>query len=248
MLIYSFPALAISIPTIPIYIYLPTFYGVTLELGLAATGFALLLARVFDTITDPIVGIISDRFPIKRNYRKPWIAVGSIIGAIGLYQLLNPANDAGIVYLISWSIILYLGWTLVAVPYLTWGAELSTDYNERTSITTTRETAGILGILTCGVIFVLSTNLKFSEMETISIIGWVAISLGAVFIPYLLKKLPDADITRLKKERNSRRSVLKLLLQLTRNKLFIRLLTAWFLNGVANGIPSVLFFLYRRLL
>ena len=167
MLIYSFPALAISIPTIPIYIYLPTFYGVTLELGLAATGFALLLARVFDTITDPIVGIISDRFPIKRNYRKPWIAIGSIIAAIGLYQLLNPANDAGIVYLISWSIILYLGWTLVAVPYLTWGAELSTDYNERTSITTTRETAGILGILTCGVIFVLSTNLKFSETETI---------------------------------------------------------------------------------
>ena len=244
MLIYSFPALAISIPTIPIYIYLPTFYGVTLELGLAATGFALLLARVFDTITDPIVGIISDRFPIKRNHRKPWIAVGSIIAAIGLYQLLNPANDAGIVYLISWSIILYLGWTLVAVPYLTWGAELSTDYNERTSITTTRETAGILGILTCGVIFVLSTNLKFSEMETISIIGWVAISLGAVFIPYLLKKLPDADITRLKKEGNSRRPVLKSLLQLTRNKLFIRLLTAWFLNGVANGIPSVLFFLY----
>ena len=244
MLIYSCPALAISIPTIPIYIYLPTFYGVTLELGLVATGFALLLARVFDTVTDPIVGIISDRFPIKRNYRKPWIAVGSIIAAIGLYQLLNPANDAGIGYLISWSIILYLGWTLVAVPYSTWGAELSTDYNERTSITTTRETAGILGVLTCGVIFALSTNLKLSEMETISLIGWVAIGLGAISIPFLLKKLPDADIKRLKKEGNSRRSVLKSVVQLTRNKLFIRLLTAWFLNGIANGIPSVLFFLY----
>ena len=244
MLIYSCPALAISIPTIPIYIYLPTFYGVTLELGLVATGFALLLARVFDTVTDPIVGIVSDRFPIKRNYRKPWIAVGSIIAAIGLYQLLNPANDAGIGYLISWSIILYLGWTLVAVPYSTWGAELSTDYNERTSITTTRETAGILGILTCGVIFVLSTNLKLSEMETISLIGWVAIGLGAISIPYLLKKLPDADIKRLKKEGNTRRSVLKSVVQLTRNKLFIRLVTAWFLNSIANGIPSVLFFLY----
>jgi len=244
LLIYSCPALAISIPTIPIYIYLPTFYGVTLELGLVATGFALLLARVFDTVTDPIVGIISDRFPIKRNYRKPWIAVGSIIAAIGLYQLLNPANDAGIGYLISWSIILYLGWTLVAVPYSTWGAELSTDYNERTSITTTRETAGILGVLTCGVIFALSTNLKLSEMETISLIGWAAIGLGAISIPFLLKKLPDADIKRLKKEGNSRRSVLKSVVQLTRNKLFIRLLTAWFLNGIANGIPSVLFFLY----
>ena len=244
MVTYSFPALAISIPTIPLYLYLPTFYGVTLELGLAATGFALLTARVFDTITDPIVGIISDRFPIKRNYRKPWIAVGSIIAAIGLYQLLNPPNDAGIIYLICWSIILYLGWTFVAVPYLTWGAELSTDYNERTSITTSRETAGILGILTCGVIFTFSANLNFSEIDTIGIIGWATIGLGAISIPYMLKKVPDAGLERLKKGKNTNRSFLRSVLQLTQNRLFVRLLAAWFLNGIANGIPSVLFFLY----
>ena len=244
MVTYSFPALAISIPTIPLYLYLPTFYGVTLELGLAATGFALLTARVFDTITDPIVGIISDRFPIKRNYRKPWIAVGSIIAAIGLYQLLNPPNDAGIIYLICWSIILYLGWTFVAVPYLTWGAELSTDYNERTSITTSRETAGILGILTCGVIFTFSANLNFSEIDTIGIIGWATIGLGAISIPYMLKKVPDAGLVRLRKGKNTNRSFLRSVLQLTQNRLFVRLLAAWFLNGIANGIPSVLFFLY----
>jgi GPH family glycoside/pentoside/hexuronide:cation symporter len=241
---YSFPALAISIPTIPLYLYLPTFYGVTLELGLAATGFALLTARVFDTITDPIVGIISDRFPIKRNYRKPWIAVGSIIAAIGLYQLLNPPNDAGIIYLICWSIILYLGWTFVAVPYLTWGAELSTDYNERTSITTSRETAGILGILTCGVIFTFSANLNFSEIDTIGIIGWATIGLGAISIPFMLKKVPDSGLVRLKKGKNTNSSFLRSVLQLTQNRLFVRLLAAWFLNGIANGIPSVLFFLY----
>ncbi|MEC9045092.1 MAG: MFS transporter [Pseudomonadota bacterium] len=244
MVAYSFPALAISIPTIPLYLYLPTFYGVTLELGLAATGFALLTARVFDTITDPIVGIISDRFPIKRNYRKPWIAAGSIIAAIGLYQLLNPPNDAGIIYLICWSIVLYLGWTFVAVPYLTWGAELSTDYNERTSITTSRETAGILGILTCGVIFTFSANLNFSEIDTIGIIGWATIGLGAISIPYMLKKVPDAGLVRLRKGKNTNRSFLRSVLQLTRNRLFVRLLAAWFLNGIANGIPSVLFFLY----
>ena len=244
MVTYSFPALAISIPTIPLYLYLPTFYGVTLELGLAATGFALLTARVFDTITDPIVGIISDRFPIKRNYRKPWIAVGSIIAAIGLYQLLNPPNDAGIIYLICWSIILYLGWTFVAVPYLTWGAELSTDYNERTSITTSRETAGILGILTCGVIFTFSANLNFSEIDTIGIIGWATIGLGAISIPFMLKKVPDSGLVRLKKGKNTNSSFLRSVLQLTQNRLFVRLLAAWFLNGIANGIPSVLFFLY----
>ena len=163
---------------------------------------------------------------------------------IGLYQLLNPPNDAGIIYLICWSIILYLGWTLVAVPYLTWGAELSTDYNERTSITTSRETAGILGILTCGVIFTFSANLNFSEIDTIGIIGWATIGLGAISIPYMLKKVPDSGLVRLKKGKNTDRSFLRSVLQLTQNRLFVRLLAAWFLNGIANGIPSVLFFLY----
>jgi Na+/melibiose symporter-like transporter len=161
-----------------------------------------------------------------------------------LYQLLNPPNDAGIIYLICWSIILYLGWTFVAVPYLTWGAELSTDYNERTSITTSRETAGILGILTCGVIFTFSANLNFSEIDTIGIIGWATIGLGAISIPYMLKKVPDAGLERLKKGKNTNRSFLRSVLQLTQNRLFVRLLAAWFLNGIANGIPSVLFFLY----
>lgn len=244
LIAYSIPAFAISLPTIPIYIYLPTLYGVELELGLTATGLVLLVTRIIDTATDPIIGILSDRVPIKKNHRKPWLTLGCVIAAVGLYRLVNPPENVTLFYLFMWSVTLYIGWTLVAVPYLTWGAELSIDYNERTTITTFRELAGIIGILACGVIVAVASINGLTELESASLIGWVAISLGCLSIPYLLLKVPDANIIRGKDRRKSRESFAKDCLKLIYNKPFIRLLSAWFLNGLANGIPSVLFFLF----
>ena len=73
VIFYSLPAMVIAIPTLPIYVILPQLYGSELGLGLSVTGLVLLVARLFDTVTDPIVGLASDNFGIKGNKRKPWI-------------------------------------------------------------------------------------------------------------------------------------------------------------------------------
>ena len=52
------PLAAISLP---LYVYLPTFYAETLGLGLATVGLILLIARIWDLLTDPLVGVLSDR-------------------------------------------------------------------------------------------------------------------------------------------------------------------------------------------
>ncbi len=244
LLAYSLPSFAVTLPTIPIYIHLPTLYGVHLELGLAATGLMLLISRSIDTLTDPIVGILSDRFSYKGNYRKPWIAAGSVIAGIGIYKLLNPPEVVDLYFLLIWSVTLYIGWTLVAVPYLTWGAELSTDYNERTTITTCRELGGIIGILASGAIVAIAAFHGLSELDSIRLIAWAAIFAGGITIPYMLFYVPDANIGRYKLSRSVNRSILNSCLELASNKPFIRLISAWFLNGLANGIPAVLFFLY----
>ena len=56
---------------------------------------------------------------------KTWIALGAIVAGIGLYKILNPVDDVTGSYLMIWCLVLYAGWTMVAVPYLAWGAELS---------------------------------------------------------------------------------------------------------------------------
>ena len=75
---YAMPAIALGVPTIPVFVYLPSFYADTLGLGLTAVGFALFAIRFFDIISDPIVGILSDRVATPFGRRRPWIVRSSM--------------------------------------------------------------------------------------------------------------------------------------------------------------------------
>ena len=239
LLAYALPAFVVALPTIPVYIHLPALYGVHLGLGLATTGLILLAARIFDTVTDPLIGVLSDRFAFRGAHRKPWIALGAVIAGIGVFKILNPPDGVDTAYLLVWSIVLYAGWTLVAVPYLTWGAELSGRYHERSRITAWREAVTLLGILGAGALGAIGVEFGWSERETSGAIAWAAIGLGVIVIPVLLGFVPDRGPAATP-SRPSTAGMVSLL----KNRPFLRLLSAWFLNGLANGIPAALFFIY----
>jgi len=243
LIAYSLPAFVVALPTIPVFIHLPTLYGVTLGLGLAATGYALLIARIFDTVTDPLIGWLSDRFGWKGNRRKPWIAAGAVIAGIGLLQILSPPAVVDSGYLLVWSLVLYAGWTMLAVPYMAWGAELSGGYDERTRITSWRETFALLGIVGAGAVTAVTAGLGWTETESTATIAWLAIGLGGVTVPWLLWVVPDGDLAGQRKPAK-RQHTLTTVKALIANRPFLRLLSAWFLNGLANGVPAALFFLY----
>ncbi len=246
LIAYALPAFVVALPTIPIYINLPSYYGIELGLGLAATGFILLLARIFDTVTDPLIGVLSDRLNFKGARRKPWIAIGAVVAGMGLYKVLNPPGDVDVSYLLGWSILLYGGWTMVAVPYFAWGAELSDDYDERTRITSWREAAGLLGILGAGVVSAVAVNLDLSDGNPVASIAWLAIALGVVAFPILLKTVPDTMPARHSPSPVSFSKFKADARSLAANAPFVRLLGAWFINGLANGIPSALFLIYLQ--
>ena len=178
LLAYALPALVIALPTIPVYIHLPALYGVQLGLGLATTGLILLLARLFDAVTDPLIGALSDRFGFRGGRRKPWIAIGAVIAGVGLFKVLTPPQGVEAAYLLSWSVVLYAGWTMVAVPYLAWGAALTTDYNERTRITAWREGLALVGIVAAGALTAVTANRGWTDVQSTEAIAWLAIGLA----------------------------------------------------------------------
>ncbi len=229
---YAAPGLVLALPIIPVIVHLPTLYGVELGLGLAATGAALAIARLVDALSDPLIGSLADRIRWRIGRRKPWIALGALVAGIGLVRLLDPPAHAGTGYLVLWSIVLYLGWTLVAVPHAAWGAELSRDYGERVRITAWREGFGLLGILAAGLAGALGAGTAG--------LAWLTIALGLLVLPVLLWRVPDPlpppAAARRRQPARSR--------SLVSNRPFLRLLAAWFLNGLANGIPAALFLLY----
>ena len=241
---YALPAMAAAVPTIPAYVLLPSFYGDDLGLGLAVTGIVLLLVRLVDMATDPLVGWISDR----SGRRKIWVGIGAVVAGFGLWHLFTPPDGPGALYLLIWASVLFLGWTLFQVPYLAWGAELSGDYSKRTMLTAYREGAGLIGIVLAGGIPVIISGANRSEeMQTL---GIVTLTLGAVFVALLMWQVPDPVAQQKHAKVMATSSVVQSLWlgakSLRSNGLFMRLLGAWMINGLAAGLPAVCFPLFVR--
>ncbi len=233
LLAYGLPGLVTAIPTIPVYTLVPTFYAETLGLGLALTGAMLFLGRALDLVSDPLVGRLADLGGGGRIKRL--ILIGALIAAPALILLLAPPTGAGALWLLLTSTALYLGWTLVQIPYLSWGAQLSAHYHERTRVTVAREGASLVGILLSGVLPAALGFTALAEGQRLAALGWIALALGIPAFFLLLRRVPEPG---------PRRPAASSWRGLTRNRLFLRLLLAWFLNGLANGIPAVLFPLY----
>jgi GPH family glycoside/pentoside/hexuronide:cation symporter len=101
-------------------------------------GVVSLAPRIFDSITDPIMGFISDNTKSKWGRRRQYVFIGAVIMGISfiiMWQLFrdNPI-DYNFAYFLFWSFVFYLGLTIFSVPYVAMGYEMSDDFHERTSI------------------------------------------------------------------------------------------------------------------
>lgn len=101
-------------------------------------GVVSLAPRIFDSLTDPIMGFISDNTKSKWGRRRQYVFLGAItmgVSFVIMWQLFreNPI-DYNFAYFLFWSIVFYLGLTIFSVPYVAMGYEMSDDFHERTSI------------------------------------------------------------------------------------------------------------------
>ena len=131
----------------PLSIWIPAHYSGGLGISLAMVGTILMIARFGDVITDPIMGEISDRWRTPFGRRKPWVALGAVIMMLGVYFLFMPAQGVGIVYFLVWLTIFFIGSTMIVIPHRAWGAELSTDYHQRSRVSAAREIYVLLGLM-----------------------------------------------------------------------------------------------------
>ena len=161
--IYGAVNLPTSIVGLPIALYIPAFYSESLGLSLAAIGVLISLSRLTDVVTDPLIGTLSDRWNTRFGRRKPWMLAGTPLKILALWMLFvpddafshavwrtlggDPGSGVTNLYLFVWISLLYLGFTLVDLPYRAWGAELSKDYDGRSRVTGVREAFGYGGLL-----------------------------------------------------------------------------------------------------
>jgi glycoside/pentoside/hexuronide:cation symporter, GPH family len=125
------------------------YYNQVLGLSGTMAGGALFIALMFDAITDPLAGSLSDNFRSKYGRRHPFMYASAVPLALAFYGLFSPPEGMGEWGLFAWlSIFAVLtrgAMTLYHVPHLALGAELTENYQERTRIVAFRQFFGTAG-------------------------------------------------------------------------------------------------------
>ncbi len=237
---YAAPALPLAAMYFPVYVFLADFYAGTHGLSLAAIGTVFLLARAFDAITDPAMGVLSDRLTTRWGRRRPWLGLGCPLVMLAAWMLFVPGETASLGGFALWLFLLTLGWTVMLTPYFAWGAELSGDYAERGRVAVWRETAGLVGTILAAVLYSLGAA-PAAGMTLVAVL--IVLGLPAA-VALCLARVPEPrDYTRAGVSLGSVFAVL------AGQPMFARLLAAYFINGAANALPSglFLFFVGQRL-
>lgn len=236
LLLYGANGFPLALLGLPLYVYLPTFYAVEMGLGLAVTGGILLLVRLFDLISDPLIGLFSDRLAHFGNPRRLAMWLGAPLLLLGVEMLFRPAASVGSGYLLMWSMLTFLGWTLVTIPYTAWGAELSPSIHQRSRVAASREGFVILGTTTV-LLVPLLPGIVPEQRDMLALLAtlvWISLPLTLLLCSLLSERVTDAG------RQNWREG----LTALYRNQPLQRLLSIYLLNNIANALPATLFLLF----
>ena len=239
---YGLTEMPINISLFPVLVFIPKFYSVDMGVSLVLAANIILAVRLFDVITDPLFGYINDRTNTRWGKRRPWIVIATPLMMLSIYMLFIPPEGSGALHLFVWMFLLSIATTMIMIPYYAWGAELSSDYNERSRVTGWRAMLGVVGSLSAQLI--PSAALLFfglgGSANVLNIVGISMIILMPICVFLTISKVPES-----KDHIKSTISPLKGFKLMLENAPFKRLIFAFMMGGIAISIttPLYLFFL-----
>ncbi len=190
---FAAPAIPISALGLPIAVYLPPFYASDMGLGLMLVGTVFMITRFWDVFTDPVLGILSDRFSSRWGRRRHWIVLSAPILMYCSYKIFMPTPPVSGLYLLWWMVMLYVGWTLITISHMSWGAELSADYHERSRVQGWREMALVAGMIAVLALpaMIERTGGASASAQRAAAMGWFIILLLPITVGLAVWQVPE---------------------------------------------------------
>lgn len=209
------------------------------------------LPRIFDALTDPIMGFISDNTKSKWGRRRPYIFIGAILSGI-LFAVLwqmdpTDSQNYNFWYFLIMSMVFLIGNTMFATPLVGLGYEMTSDYNERTRLMAFSQTIGQIAWMIVPWFWVIIADPTIFETQAIGVrklsivVGFACIVLGV--LPAFFCKGIDSSNMENRKEISFKTlfsnliDLFKGIAQVAKNKPFLKLCGATFL--VFNGFQMV---------
>ena len=130
-------------------LYIMKFSTDVLLIAPAVMGIIFSISRIWDAVSDPVAGYLSDRTTFKFGRRRTWILVSFVPISLGFLAVFSPPASMEGQALDTWMMFAILGFysamTLFLVPHMALGAEISDDYHERTKLFGVRHIGFTLG-------------------------------------------------------------------------------------------------------
>lgn len=215
-LAYVMPSISIVFLTGPMGI-IQGIYAKHFGVTLAVIASVVLIARLFDVITDPLIGYFSDK-AARTGSRKPFIVWGALLLLISSYFLFIPVSPEQVdadtqvssLYFALSFLGLYLGYTLYEIPHQSWGAVLSPTPEGRNTIFGLRSAAITSGLL----LFYAVPLLPMFESRafTPETLQWSVLISAVLLLPTLffcIKNTPDRCVVQLNITKQSGQSHLE---------------------------------------
>ena len=228
--LYSLPSIPLAAAQIAVYIAVPAIYSKIAAVGIGITGLVIMISRVIDMITDPILGTYLDRMVEKIGW-KFWLLIGFPLISIGVFILFNPLDALEIFSLLLGIIFVTLGWTFFSIPWWGIGIAISnSNSNDRFKVVSFRELLTIPGVI-LGLFLIHFSNIS----------GEIFFIISVLFLsPLFIKKIPIPNISN--KKGTSYFLNIKNLFK--NNSNFKYLCLSYFFIGLSNGVTSILFILF----
>jgi GPH family glycoside/pentoside/hexuronide:cation symporter len=188
---------ALNLPTsaagMPMFIFILPFYADDLGLGLSLVGIIFFFGRFTDILTDPVMGVLIDKFPSKWGKHKLWVFLSAPVFMLATYLIFLPTTDHPTsLYFFGALFLLYLAFTLSSITQLSWSSFLAPDYDDRTKLLTLRELMALLGMFSVILIPAIVEINDPSLKAKVNAIGLFVLIIIPLITINALRHVPDS--------------------------------------------------------
>ena len=234
----------------PVVAVLGGIYAKYYGLSLTSIATVILVAKLFDAVTDPLIGYYSDRWRLKTGSRKPLILFGALLLIPSAYYLFVPPIEVSALYFAFWYMVFYLAFTLFMIPYLAWAHEFTETSKDKAMVFSGINIAGQMGSALFYVLpllpFFISTDISPEVLKVTAFVG------AALFLPSLylaFRFVPDgvrneAPVTCEKNLPSAFHQVLQAAQELVNNRPFLLFVWIAVFTGIAIGLWMGLLFIF----
>ena len=255
-LAYGFGAVAYGVKESGFGYFILLFYGAVIGLDGRLVGLALLFILIFDALSDPIVGYISDNWRSKWGRRHPFMYAAALPVSVSFYFLWNPpdwSDGALFIYLIVLAALIRTFITVYETPSSSLLPELARDYDERANLQAYRSYFGWTGgnamsVIGFGVIFAVTASNPAGLMNRAAYANYGLLGSVLIFFAIMVSalgthsRIPTFEAPP-PKRKLTLRQIFGEIFETLRDRSFFALFVATLFGGMASGVGAALTFL-----